>query len=211
MSVLNNNVKILERPSEMKSSISIRRANLKDLNQIYNVASSVGSSSKDPEQGFLMNDYVSEPLKAKEFFAKKLNELDYFFVACQKDHVVGFLMAYTKYQWLNEEPNWLKDITFRPDFPKEYLSNFIIIDKTAIVAPLTGRGIGSLLYKSLFTDLRRKNIKHIFSETLISPTPNFASLNFRIKQEYELAGIRYESMNEKTYTDLIYHKFVPNI
>jgi len=44
------------------------------------------------------------------------------------------------------------------------------------------------------------------AETIISPIPNFASLAFRKKQNYFLAGVRYEPYLGEMYTDLIYYK-----
>jgi hypothetical protein len=54
--------------------------------------------------------------------------------------------------------------------------------------------------------LKAERIEHIFAETIISPQPNFASLQFRKKQNYSLAGVRYEKYNNSLYTDLVYHK-----
>lgn len=86
--------------------------------------------------------------------------------------------------------------------------NFILVDKTAILAHLTGKGIGSELYKKLIEDIKAKGIRDIFAETIISPTPNFASLSFRIKQNYTLAGMRYENYLNQIFTTLIYHKSI---
>ena len=115
-------------------------------------------------------------------------------------------MAYNKEQWLKYNPDWIEDIVWRPDFDMEKTDNFVVIDKTAIMANLTAKGIGSNLYKRLIKDLKDKEIKHIFAETLIDPTPNFASLAFRKKQKYALAGMRYETYLDTLYTDLIYYK-----
>jgi hypothetical protein len=38
---------------------------------------------------------------------------------------------------------------------------------------LTGKSIGSKIYKTLFLDLKRDGITNMFAETLISPIPNF--------------------------------------
>ncbi|MCG8539312.1 MAG: GNAT family N-acetyltransferase [Clostridia bacterium] len=187
--------------------IKVRKALPKDVYAIYNIACSVGSKSKDSTQGFLMDNYVSRPNKYKKFFSKKINELDYFYIA-ESNIAVGFLMAYTKEQWLKENPDWIQDIYWAPDFDINRTNDFIVIDKTAILAGQTGKGIGSKLYKKLIDDIKRENINNIFAETIISPTPNFASLSFRKKQRYTLAGVRYEGYDNKTYTDLIYYKSV---
>lgn len=68
--------------------------------------------------------------------------------------------------------------------------------------------VGSLIYKRFLSDLKSEGIKNIFSETIVSPHPNFASLQFRRKQKFDLSGVRYEKYGGKLYTDLIYHKKV---
>ncbi|PAB59529.1 GNAT family N-acetyltransferase [Anaeromicrobium sediminis] len=187
--------------------LNTRKASKKDLSQIYGVACSVGKKTKISQAGFLMDDYTSNPKHYKNFFMEKILQLDHFYIA-ENSGVVGFLMAYTKEQWLESNPNWIEDICWRPDFDKTKLDDFVVIDKTAILSNLTGHGIGSILYKRLMKDLKLKNIKNIFAETIISPTPNFASLAFREKQNYTLSGLRYESYKSTLYTDLIYNKSV---
>ena len=186
--------------------VKSRKATPKDLSDIYKVACSVGSNSKESSAGFLMDDYKSRPKYYQKFFLERIFELDYFYVAESNIGIVGFLMAYTKEQWLKYNPTWIEDIMWRPDFSMEKTSDFVIVDKTAIMANLTGKGIGSTLYKALLKDLKKKNIKHIFAETLVDPVPNFASLAFRQKQKYTLAGTRYENYMDTLYTDLIYYK-----
>ncbi len=188
--------------------ISVRKATTKDLTAIYKVACSVGTKTKESYSGFLMDDYRSKPKYYQKFFLERIFELDHFYVAESQSGVLGFLMAYNKDQWLKYNPDWIEDIMWRPDFDMEKTDNFVVIDKTAIMANLTAKGIGSNLYKRLIKDLKEKGIKHIFAETLIDPTPNFASLAFRKKQKYALAGMRYETYMDTLYTDLIYYKAV---
>ncbi|SET75570.1 Acetyltransferase (GNAT) family protein [Natronincola peptidivorans] len=193
-----------------KSQLKVRKAQPKDVQGIYNVAYTVGKSKKDSTQGFLMDDYSSDP----KYFQKKILEnilkLEHFYIAeTINNKVVGFLMAYTKDLWLEHDPNWIKEVNWHPSFDMKRLDNFVVIDKTAIYAPLTGRGIGSRLYKSLISDILSKGIHNIFAETIINPVPNFASLSFREKQNYILAGTRYyEAYKDTVYTDLIYYKSV---
>ncbi|TCO73806.1 GNAT family N-acetyltransferase [Marinisporobacter balticus] len=189
------------------SIVNTRRASKNDLAHIYSIACSVGKKNKTSEDGFLMDNYASNPKYFQNFFMEKLLELEHFYIA-ENNQIVGFLMAYTKEQWLKYNPHWIEEICWRPNFDKTKLDNFVVIDKTAILANLTGNGIGSILYEGLIKDLKSKNINHIFSETIISPTPNFASLSFRKKQKYNLSGLRYEDYKGTLYTDLIYHKSV---
>lgn len=186
-------------------TISVRRATAKDVQNIYKVACSVGSKSKESYAGFLMDDYASKPKYYQKFFLERVLELDHFYIA-ENQGILGFLMAYTKEQWLKYNPTWIKDIYWNPKFDMACTDNFIVVDKTAILSHMTGKGIGSILYKQLIRDLKAKGIHDIFAETIISPTPNFASLAFREKQQYTLAGMRYEEYNGVNYTDLIYHK-----
>ncbi|SHK17984.1 GNAT family N-acetyltransferase [Paramaledivibacter caminithermalis] len=192
------------------NSIRVRKVLPKDVDTIYSIACSVGTKNKDSTQGFLMDNYTSSPNKYKKFFLKKIEELDYFYIA-QSHKPLGFLMAYTKNQWLKDNPNWIQDIYWSPDFNQNKTNNFIVIDKTAILAGYTGKGIGSRLYKRLIVDIAKAGITNIFAETIISPTPNLASLAFRKKQKYTLAGVRYEKYEKKLYTDLIYYKSVDKV
>ena len=118
------------------------------------------------------------------------------------------MIAYTKDEWLKDNQNWIEDVYWKPDFDKSKLDNFVVVDKTAVLADLTGQGIGSHIYTRLISDLKSEGIENIFAETIISPQPNFASLQFRKKQKYSLAGMRYEDYNDNMYTDLVYHKHV---
>ena len=194
-----------------RSYIKVRRIEEKDIEPIYQIAASVGKSAKDSNQGFLVDDYASQPAFYKEKFLKLSQRLEHFYVAENvaapgKTLVVGFLMAYTREQWLEDNPDWIEEVKWHPNFDRERLESFVVIDKTAIRAHLTGHGIGSELYKRLIADIRPKGITTLMAETIISPIPNFASLAFRKKQDYRLAGIRYEPYLGEMYTDLIYYK-----
>ncbi len=201
------NQNIVSKKSKLDSKfIKVSKASFKDVEAIYNIASSVGSKKKDSYEGFLMDNYVSSPSKYKQFFKERVEELEYFYVANYNNITIGFLMAYTKEEWLKYNPDWVNDIYWSPAFDMKKTDKFIVIDKTAIMAGNTGNGIGSILYKKLISDLKKANIENIFAETIISPTPNFASLAFRKKQKYTLAGVRYETYEGNLYTDLIYYK-----
>ncbi len=194
-------------PYFLKKHIRVRKATLEDVDQVYEVACSVGRSEKVAEQGFLVDDYLSNPRYYKTKLKRRIKRLSHFYVA-EFDKIYGFLMAYSKDEWLAENPEWIEDIYWRPDFNKSKLDDFVLVDKTAIMSQLTGMGIGSTLYERLKSDLRKEGIKDIFAETIISPEPNFASLQFRKKQQYTLSGTRYEEYKGTLYTDLIYHKAV---
>ncbi len=186
-------------------TLQVRKATAKDVSSIYRIACSVGTKTKESYSGFLVDDYSAKPKYYQKFFQERILELDHFYVT-EGHGILGFLMAYTKEQWLKYNPNWIDDAHWRPDFDMNKTNNFVVVDKTAILSNLTGKGIGSFLYKQLMKDLKTKGIKDIFAETIISPMPNFASLAFREKQKYTLAGTRYENYNDTLYTDLIYHK-----
>lgn len=192
-------------PYHLKKLLRVRKAQISDINEIYDVASSVGTSEKISEQGFLVDDYLSKPFYYKKKIGHWIENLEYFYVA-EYDKIYGFMMAYTKEEWLKNNPDWIQDVYWNPEFDSSWLDKFIVVDKTAVFADLTGMGIGSLIYKRLLEDLKVEGIEHIFAETIISPQPNFASLQFRKKQKYSLAGVRYEKYNNILYTDLIYHK-----
>lgn len=194
-------------PYHIKKLLRVRKAELSDVNSIFNVAASVGTSEKVAEQGFLVDDYLSKPVYYKKKIRHWIEKLKHLYVA-EYDKIYGFMIAYTREEWLISNPNWLNDVYWNPDFNKSWTDDFIVVDKTAVYADLTGIGIGSLIYKRLLADLRTEGVEHIFAETIISPQPNFASLQFRNKQKYSLAGVRYEKYNSNLYTDLVYHKTV---
>lgn len=204
MSVVSKSYSVVN-PYHLKKLLRVRKAELSDVNAIFEVAASVGTSEKVAEQGFLVDDYLSRPVYYKKKIRHWIENLEHLYVA-EYDKIYGFMIAYTKEEWLRDNPNWLNDVYWNPDFNKGWTEKFIVVDKTAVFSDLTGMGIGSLIYKRLMEDLRNENIKHIFAETIISPQPNFASLQFRKKQKYSLAGVRYEKYNNTLYTDLIYHK-----
>lgn len=191
---------------ELVKTIEVRRATLEDVEGIYEIASSVGKRKKESYDGFLMDNYVSQPRKYKKLFKDRIKELDYFYVAKSHEKTLGFLMGYTTEQWLKYNPTWITDINWSPIFDLKKTENFVLTDKIAINAHFTGNGIGSIIYKKYMEDIKKDGIFNIFSETLVGPTPNFASLSFRRKQKFELVGTRFEKYEGKLYTDLIYYK-----
>lgn len=187
--------------------IEIREAVEEDLSAIYNIACSVGYEQKDPNAGFLMDDYTEKPQYYHEFFQEKIQKLDHFYIAESKN-VLGFLLAYTKEEWLEENPTWMEEVYWNPEFDRQDIENFIVVDKIAVMAEQTGKGIGSILHKHLIHSIEEEGIEDIFQEVIISPTPNLVSLAFKNKQEFSLAGFRYENYDDKLYTDLVYHKTI---
>jgi len=130
-----------QRPDEKKlvfrSYIKVRPVDEKDIADIYQIASSVGKGAKDSNQGFLVDDYASD----REYYVNKFltlsKRLSHFYVAENvaspgKKHVVGFLIAYTREQWLEDNPDWIKEVNWHPDFDADRLKSFVVIDKTAI-------------------------------------------------------------------------------
>ncbi|MFP4482198.1 MAG: N-acetyltransferase family protein [Thermovirgaceae bacterium] len=202
--------KIQPFPIRHGERIFLRRASIGDLDQIYNIACSVGKNRKDSYKGFLIDDYRSDPNYYRTMFKGRILELDHFYIAEaeNEDELLGFLMAYTKKQWLAKNPGWIDEIHWHPGFDMRKTQNFILVDKTAVRADLTSHGIGSRLYRRLIRDVRARGIHDIFGETVVDPVPNFASLAFRKKQNYTLAGVHYEEYNGKIITDLVYHRSV---
>ena len=204
MSVVTKSYSVVN-PYHLKKLLRVRKAEVSDVNSIFDVAASVGTSKKVSEQGFLVDDYLSKPYYYKKKIKHWIENLGHMYVA-EYDKIYGFMVAYNREEWLRDNPDWINEVYWNPDFDRSWTEKFIVVDKTAVYADLTGMGIGSLIYKRLLEDLRAEKIEHIFAETIISPQPNFASLQFRKKQNYSLAGVRYEKYNNKLYTDLIYHK-----
>jgi len=184
----------------------IRKAAINDLDGILSIVQSVGTRYKDPAQGFLMNDYTQKEEQYRDKYGNILDSCFYTYVYEDHEKIKAFLIAHTKDEWFSENPCWAKEIYWYPKFDTGLLDKFILINQTAMYPELTGKGIGSLLYESLIKDLKAAEIQNIFAETIIAPIPNLASLNFRIKQKYEIAGVRYEENNGTVYTTLVYYK-----
>lgn len=183
----------------------VRNANHDDIDGIMDVACSVGNSNKISGMGFLVDDYTKDYNHFRRLFLQLIMELDHFYVI-ENTEIIGFLIAYTKEQWLYYTKEWLDSVIWDPEFHIKKLDDFVLIDKTAILSGMTGKGLGSMLYKTLISDVRKNDVHNLFAETLISPKPNFASLEFRIKQDYKLAGVRFEHYKGVRYTDLVYNK-----
>jgi len=188
------------------SNVNVRMAKVSDANKIYNVAVSVGKGKNESTNGFLMDNYRSNPSKFKKKFEDNIKNLKFVYVAEIKDKVVGFLIGYTKDEWVAKNSGWLGNVNWKTGFDLKKTEKFILTDKIAIISGLGSCGIGSKIYKKYMKDLRKEGIEHIFSETLIDPVPNFASLSFRKKQSFKLAGTSYEKENGIIYTSLVYYK-----
>ena len=189
-----------------KDRVTVRKAVERDVEGIYKVAVSVGKSKKTSYDGFLMDNYESRPEHFKKLFLKNIRNLRFFYVAQSKGEILGFIMAYTAQEWLEKYPDWTDHIIWKPNFTIYEYENFVLTDKIAVRSDLRGCGIGSKMYKKYIADLKESSINHVFSETIIDPVPNFASLSFRQKQHFKLAGTRFEKYKGKIYTDLIYYK-----
>jgi predicted GNAT superfamily acetyltransferase len=188
------------------SNVLIRKAEPDDAISVYDVAVSVGKARKEPYDGFLMDNYNSDPEYFINKFKENIETLEFCYIAELRGKILGFLIGYTKEEWLKLIPKWVEEINWKYNFDMEKTENFILTDKIAIMSGFTGCGIGSKMYNKYMRDLEKAGIKDIFSETLIDPTPNFASLSFRKKQAFKLAGTRYEEYQGTVYTDLIYYK-----
>lgn len=188
----------------------IRRATPKDVDGIMRILQKVGTGTKDPVQGFLMHDYTSSVECHKLKYTRDLAKLKYTYVYLEEGEIKAFLMAYTKSEWLVNEPQWSEETLWDPRIDKALLNNYVLINQTAMLPELTGKGLGSQLYSQLFTELIQDGYTHVFAETIIAPYPNFASLNFRVKHNYQLAGIRYEELDGTNFTTLVYYKSLVN-
>lgn len=191
---------------ETVDELVVEKATEDDLKGIIKVASSVGNGKDDSKQGFLMDNYSKNTEKYREKFKKDIAQSNMFYVIKKRDIVLGFLLAYTKEQWLNIEPNWIFDTKWKDNFDKKTLKKFVILEKIAVRSHLTGKGVGSELFKQFRRDALKNGIKDMFSETILAPRPNFASMEFAMKQNYHLGGIRYEEHNKKILTTIVYHR-----
>lgn len=186
--------------------LTVSSASTNDIDGILVVAASVGNVEKDHTQGFLLNNYRKNEEEHYENFKEDVDKSDFFFVIKLGDLILGFLLAYSKSQWLDQEPDWLSDTNWKDDFETDSLKRFLILEKIAVHSNLTGKGIGTLLFEKYREEAEKQGIKHMFSETILAPEPNFASMEFAMKQDYELAGVRYEEFEDDIFTTIVYHK-----
>jgi len=207
MAVPGRTVSVRQEAPKYRHSVRVRKARSDDAEDILRVALSVGNQWKNPHLGFLLADYSINPDVHRRLISQKIRELDHFYVA-ESRRVCGFLMAYHRDHWLSLNPGWLAETHWKPGFDLKKTRDFILIDKTAVMAGMTGQGIGSSLYAALFRDIAMEGVEDIFAETVVAPHPNFASLEFRRKQRYELAGVRFETIDGVVHTTLVYHRKV---
>lgn len=191
---------------DISDKFKVLKAKKSDINDIIKVAASVGKAQNDPKQGYLLENYENNIGKHIVKFEKDIEKSNFFYVIKRRNNIVGFLLAYQKNRWLEIEPDWIFDTYWKDDFNKHSLENFIILEKIAVKSDLTSQGIGSMLFNQFRQDALSSDIKNMFSETILSPKPNFASMKFAMKQKYELAGIRYEKFNDNLHTTIVYHR-----
>lgn len=211
MSQLKRRVKL---PSGIKKinleNVVVRKAVENDIDGIFHVAASVGKKNQDPMQGFLMDDYGSDPEGYKNKLRRALEISDYFYVAeyIEDDYrsVLGFTFGLPKDVWLGKNPEWLDDCHFRPDFDEDNLENFIMLDKIAVLDRFKRQGIGGMLSKKLIKDIKANGMFDIFEEVIIAPVPNLPSVLFKTKRKFKLASVRYEWHDGKVMTTLVYHR-----
>lgn len=203
---MSSNVKFVKVHDVDLEKVVVRKAHEGDEKGIYKIACSVSEGERDSYQGFLIDDYPSDPDYYMEMFRDRINNLNYFYVAELEGRIIGFSLAYMKETWIRYYPTWMEEVYWHPTFDKSILDNFVLIDKTAIHKEYTGEGIGSKIYRSLIEEMKKNKIHYIFSETVVNPIPNFASLAFRKKQNYIIAGLRYEHRRGEIYTDMIFYK-----
>ncbi len=203
---MSSNVKFVKDHEIDLSKISVRRAQEGDEEGVYKIACSVSERERDSYQGFLIDDYPVDPGYYIDLFADRIKNLKYFYVAELNGKIIGFSLAYKKEMWIRYNPDWIDNINWHPSFDMSLLDDFVLIDKTAIEAEYTGEGIGSKIYRRIIEDMRENDIHYIFSETVVNPIPNFASLAFRQKQNYIMAGFRYEEHKGAIYSDMIFYK-----
>ena len=192
------------------NNVTIRNAEERDVEGIYHVATSVGKKAKDPMQGYLMNDYESDPEGFKEKFSKTIELSDFFYVAEYIDHeyhaIVGFTFGLRKNNWLKENPTWLDECYFKPGFNMDNLNDFMMLEKIAVLDRFKRQGVGGMLSKRLIKDIKEKGIFDIFEEVIIAPVPNLPSVLFKKKRNFQLASMRYEELNNQVLTTLVYHR-----
>ncbi len=155
----------------------IRKATLKDLEGICEVAQSVKLDYENPQdQGFLV--YVLD----KEDYTKRINSSDYFYVALSEDKVVGFLMCYD-----NENLNDLienRELDHQDMLTKrvsEQQGEYIFGDQIGIITDKALEKVGTSLMEALFDTMKENLIYEMYVGILHEPFINEASKQFCTK------------------------------
>jgi len=153
-----------------------RRAGLKDIDDIYRIASKTQLVNKPvlmSTRGFLIDHYTSQPHKKEEFADSIFNSI---FLVCEnRKGILGFLQGHESEQWLKQRPNMCGVNGARIDWNEEALRklgitslenfhHFGVIDKVAVDKTLGKKRVAYNLIKLFAKLLLEKEKRYVFSE-----------------------------------------------
>lgn len=85
MQISEEEFKQTQQMEKYKDRVIVRRAEMKDLGGIFNVAQSVGKAKKTSYDGFLMDNYEKNPDKYKKKFEKTFSLYNIFMWLNQRE------------------------------------------------------------------------------------------------------------------------------
>jgi predicted GNAT superfamily acetyltransferase len=150
----------------------IIKAQIKHLSQIIELAKTQSLKNipekERKEKGFLISNFNEEVYK------EYLNEAKHFYLYTNHNELLGFILAFRSEQikqseWLN---NKIKQQARKP---------FILIKQIAIKSGYESKGIASLLYKNLFTNVK---FRPFYAAIVIEPY-NKRSVKFHEKHGFK--------------------------
>lgn len=196
-----------------------RRAGLKDVDDIYRIASKTQLVNKPvlmSNRGFLLDHYTSNPQKKEEFADSIFNST---FLVCEsRKGILGFLQGHESEQWLKLRPNMCGVSGARIHWDKEALKklgitnienffHFGVIDKVAVDKTLGKKKVAYNLIKLFAKLLLEKGKKYVLSEIVTRVyngdkplnIKNKASIRFHRKLGFKKVGESEKYSYESTF------------
>ncbi len=151
---------------------AVRKITTNDLDKILEILNSVLLSNvPSKDNGFLSSN------PGRDFYKNLIEKTNFFYVAQDKNDVIGFLIAYPN-DLLNQENDIQKFLS------NNYKEKFVYIFQIAVSPGYQSQGVGQELYKKLFEET--KNIKKMI---VTSAVPyNQASEKFHLKLGFKKIG-----------------------
>ncbi|HED23528.1 MAG TPA: GNAT family N-acetyltransferase [Firmicutes bacterium] len=196
-----------------------RRAGLKDVDDIYRIASKTQLVNKPvlmSNRGFLLDHYTPNPHKKEEFADSIFNSI---FLVCEnRKGILGFLQGHESEQWLKQRPNmcgvneckihWDEETLLKLGISNiENFYQFGVIDKVAVDKTLGKKRVAYNLIKLFAKLLLEKGKKYVLSEIVTRVycgdkplnIKNKASIRFHRKLGFKKVGESEKYSYEDTF------------
>lgn len=173
-----------------KSKIVVRYATPEDVEGICTLENTLILSNRPPKklatasrEGFLIHRVDSGE------FSEYLRNTDQHILLAAKDayEIVGYLLAHDFNIWEQQNPNWSKNLNI-PDEKLKFYRNQKTLYLQHIARNKINQGIATQLFAQLLEIAVLKGFTRIVCEILADPIPNQVSLEFHLKQGFEIVG-----------------------